>query len=140
MSDFLYVQEFKRRRNMRRYLITSCLVLAVFTLMLATQAKADSIDNFIYQAGGNTYTWQLPSSPTISPDSFLPCLAFAITDVNYSENDIPQDPAALNFLSLTFGGGLSLNDLIHGISRIISPHYQIYGVTKCALSSFTWTC
>ena len=124
---------------MRRYLITSCLVLAVFTLMLATQAKADSIDNFIYQAGGNTYTWQLPSSPTLSPDSFLTGVVFGITDIAYSENDIPQDPAALNFLSLTFGGGLSLNDLIQGISPIIASDFQIYGGSEDAPTFLTGT-
>ena len=124
---------------MRRYLITSCLVLAVFTLMLATQAKADSIDNFTYQAGGNTYTWQLPSSPTISPDSFLSGLIFGITDVNYSENDIPQGPAALSFRSLIFGGGLSLSDLIQSISPINASDFQIYGGSEDAPTFLTGT-
>jgi hypothetical protein len=123
---------------MRRYLITSCLVLAVFTLILATQAKADSIDNFTYQAGGNTFTWQLPSSPTISPDSFLPGLLFGVTDVAYSENDIPQNPAVLSFLSLNFGGGLSLGDLIQG-TLIVASDFQIYCGSEDAPTFLTGT-
>src|SRR6266513_2141985 len=97
---------------MRRYLITSCLVLAVFTLILATQAKADSIDDFTYQAGGNTYTWQLPSSPALSPDSFL---------------------------TLNLGGGLSLGDLIQGIFPISASDFQVYGGTEDAPTFLTGT-
>ena len=124
---------------MRRYLITSFLVLAVFTLILATPAKADSIDNFTYQAGGNTYTWQLPSSPSISPDSFLPGLVFGITDVAYAENDIPQNPAVLDFHSFTFGGGLSLGDLIQGTFPIIASDFQIYAGSEDAPTFLTGT-
>ena len=124
---------------MRRYLITSCLVLAVFTLILATQAKADSIDDFTYQAGGNTYTWQLPSSPALSPDSFLTGVVFGITDIAYSENDIPQNPAALNFFSLNLGGGLSLGDLIQGIFPISASDFQVYGGTEDAPTFLTGT-
>src|SRR6266436_1737072 len=87
---------------MRRYLIASCLVLAVFTLFSATPAQADTIDNFTYQAEGNTFTWQLPSSPTILASDFLPGLAFGIPDVAYAENDIPQNPASPTFLTGTF--------------------------------------
>ena len=124
---------------MRRYLITSCLVLAVFTLILATQAKADSIDDFTYQAGGNTYTWQLPSSPTISADSFLPDVAFGITGVVFFENDIPQDPGAFSFRSLNLGGGLSLGDLIQGTFPIIASDFQIYGGSEDAPTFLTGT-
>jgi len=124
---------------MRRYLITSCLVLAVFTLILATQAKADSIDDFTYQAGGNTFTWQLPSSLTISPDNYLAGLVFGIADVSYSENDIPQTPAALSFFSLNFGGGLSLSDIIQGTSFISASDFQIYGGSEDAPTFLTGT-
>src|SRR6267142_2213508 len=108
-SVLCFMQEFKRRRNMRRYLITSCFVLAVFALFSATQAQADTIDNFTYQDGGNTFAWELSSTPTILPANFLPGLAFVITDVSYSENDIPQNPASLIFSSDAGGGGLSFS-------------------------------
>ncbi len=121
---------------MRRYLITSCLVLAVFTLILATPAKADSIDNFTYQAGGNTFIWQLPSSPTVSPDSFLPGLLFGFTDVAYSENDIPQSPTVLSLYSLGFGGGLSLGDLG---AIIAASDFQIYAGSEDAPTFLTGT-
>src|SRR5256886_2161814 len=122
---------------MRRYLITSCLVLAVFTLILATQAKADSIDNFTYQAGGNTFTWQLPSSPTISADNLLPGINFGFTDIAYSENDIPQDPAALSFFSLNLGGGLRLGDFIQNIFSISASDFQVYGGSEDAPTFLT---
>jgi len=124
---------------MRRYLITSCLVLAVFTLILATKAKADSIDNFTYQAGGNTFTWQLPSSPTISADNLLPSLNFGFTDIAYSENDIPQDPAALSFFSLNLGGGLRLGDFIQNIFSISASDFQVYGGSEDAPTFLTGT-
>jgi hypothetical protein len=108
---------------MRRYLITSCFVLAVFALFSATQAQADTIDNFTYQDAGNTFTWQLAASPTILPDNSLPGLAFVITDVSYSENDIPQNPASLIFSSLPQGGGFFLFDTFQGI---LSYGSQIY--------------
>jgi len=114
---------------MRRYLITSCFVLAAFALFSATQAQADTIDNFTYQEGGNTFTWQLPSSPTISADNYLPGLAFAISDVTYSENDIPQNPASLIFSSLPDGGGFFLFDTVQGI---LSFGSQLYSGTEDA--------
>src|SRR6266481_4335994 len=126
-SVLCFMQEFKRRRNMRRYLITSCFVLAVFALFSATQAQADTIDNFTYQDGGNTFAWQLPSSPTITPANFLPGLAFVITDVSYSENDIPQNPASLIFSSDAGGGGFFLFDTFQGI---LSFGSQIYSGTE----------
>jgi len=121
------MQEFKRRRNMRRYLITSCFVLAVFALFSATQAQADTIDNFTYEEGDSTFTWQLPSSPTLLPANFLPGLAFVITDVTYSENDIPQNPASLIFSSDAGGGGFFLFDTFQGI---LSFGSQVYSGTE----------
>ncbi len=112
---------------MRRYLITSCFVLAVFALFSATQAQADTIDNFTYEEGDNTFTWQLPSSPTLLPANFLPGLAFVITDVSYSENDIPQNPASLIFSSDAGRGGFFLFDTFQGI---LSYGSQIYSGTE----------
>ena len=106
---------------MRRYLITSCFVLAVFALFSATQAQADTIDDFTYQDGGNTFTWQLPSSPT--PAIFLPGSGFAITDVTYSENDILQNPAFLIFPSLSSEGGFLLSDTFQAIQSLGSQLY-----------------
>ena len=114
---------------MRRYLITSCFVLAVFALFSATQAQADTIDNFTYQDGGNTFAWQLPSTPTILPTNFLPGLAFVITDITYSENDIPQNPASLIFSSDAGGGGFFLFDTFQGI---LSFGSQVYSGTEDA--------
>ena len=111
---------------MRRYLIASGLVLAVFTLFSATQAQADTIDNFTYQAGGNTFIWQLPSSPTILASDFLPGLAFGLPDVAYSGNDVPQNPASLTFLSLPLGGGFFLSDIVQGTTPLLTSGFQIY--------------
>ena len=124
---------------MRRYLIASCLVLAVFTLFSATPAQADTIDNFTYQAEGNTFTWQLPSSPTILASDFLPGLFFGIPDIAYSENDIPQNPASLTFLSLPLGGGFFLGDIIQGIVPILTSGSQIYSGPEDAPTFLTGT-
>jgi hypothetical protein len=87
---------------MRRYLIASCLVLAVFALFSATQAQADSIDSFTYTAGGNTFEWQLPSSPTILASNVIPGFSFTIPDVAFSENGILQNPAAVELRKVSF--------------------------------------
>ena len=121
---------------MRRYLIASCLMLAVFGLFSATQAQADTIDNFTYQEGDNTFTWQLPSSPTILASDFLPGLAFGIPDVAYSENDIPQNPASLTFLSLPLGGGFFLLDVVQGI---LASGSQLYSGPEDAPTFLTGT-
>jgi hypothetical protein len=98
---------------MRRYLIASCLVLAVFALFSATQAQADTIDSFTYQAGGNTFKWQLPSSPTILASNVIPGFSFTIPDVAFSENGILQNPAAVEFFSvLNLGGGFDFKVLV----------------------------
>jgi hypothetical protein len=104
-------------------------MLAVFALFSATQAQADTMDNFTYQDGGNTFTWQLPSSPTVLPTDFLPGLAFSIQDVTYSENDIPQNPAILSFFSQPGGGGFFLFDTFQGI---LSSGSQTYSGTEDA--------
>jgi hypothetical protein len=97
---------------MRRFLIVSSFVLAVATLFSVSQARADAIDNFTYQAGVNTFTWQLPSSPTML--SFVPGSNFAIPNVQYSENGTLQNPATFSFFSsFPFGfGGFQLPGLI----------------------------
>jgi hypothetical protein len=113
-SDLCCLQKFRRRRNMRRYLITSCLVLAVFALFSATQAQADSIDSFTYTSGGNTFEWTLPSSPAIlGIPPFIPVggFGFVISDVAYSENGSPQGLALLSFFD---GGGFNLTDNLLG--------------------------
>jgi hypothetical protein len=124
---------------MRRYLIGSCLVLAVFTLFSATQAQADTIDNFTYQAGGNTFAWQLPSSPTIMDGNSFPGLAFHIPTVAYSENGIPQDPADVIFLGLPVGGGFFLGDIIQGTAPILAFGSQIYSGPEGAPAFLTGT-
>ncbi len=113
---------------MQRYLITSCFVLAVLALFSATQAQADTIDNFTYQEGDNTFTWQLPSSPTLLPENFFPGSGFDITDVTYSENDILQNPAVLTFSSLPYGG-FFLWDNYQGV---LSFGSQLYSGTEDA--------
>jgi hypothetical protein len=124
---------------MRGYLIASCLVLAVFTLFSATQAQADTIDNFTYQAGENTFAWQLPSSPTILAGNFSPGLGFSIPMVAYSENGIPQDPADLGFFSLSGGGGFILGDIIQGTGPILAFGSQIYSDPEYAPTFLTGT-
>lgn len=55
------------------------------SLIPATQVRADT-DSFVYQFGGNTFTWELPSSPLITPDNASSGLSFTLPSVSVSEN------------------------------------------------------
>jgi hypothetical protein len=128
-SDLCFVQKFRRRRNMRRYLFVSYLVLAVAALFSATPAQADGIDTFTYQSGDNTFTWELQSSPdpTLANFSPVPSLGFLMSDVVYFENGIPQGPALFEFLLFPGGGGgFELIDTIQGTHPILASGPQIF--------------
>jgi hypothetical protein len=90
-----------------RRLIISFSLIAILGLVSAGQAKADSNDNFSYQFGGNTFSWQLPASPNVGSDYFIGQF-FYILDVPFSENGAPQTLADLAFYSTGDGGGVEL--------------------------------
>jgi hypothetical protein len=81
---------------MRRFIIGG-LLIAVMGLVSASRARADGVDTFTYTFDGNTFVWQLPSSPTIGAGDFMLGVFFAILDVPYSENGVAQTPSEFDF-------------------------------------------
>jgi hypothetical protein len=101
---------------------TTLFVLAVvLSFTVTNQVKADSIDTFTYQSGGNAFVWQLPASPIPAGGDVLLGFAFAFPIVSVSENSGPPQSGSFIFFSNASQGGLDLNfgpDLlvIHSIS------------------------
>lgn len=92
---------------MPRSLVTAFVVFAGFATLAANPVKADSIDQFTYQSGGNTFTWSLQSSPSIG-SGFVSGFLFTIPNVLVSENGAPAAPSRLDFFSTAAGGGFDL--------------------------------
>ncbi len=94
---------------MRRLMIGG-LLIAVLGLVSASRAQADGFDSFTYTFDGNTFIWQLPSSPTIGAGNFVPNGSFDIFDVPYSENGVDQTPSEFDFFSSSMaeGGGFQI--------------------------------
>ena len=93
-----------------RRLIFGGLLIAVLGLVSASRAQADGVDTFTYTFNGNTFVWQLPSSPTIGAGDFVLGGNFAILDVPYSENGVAQTPSEFDFFSSSMGqtGGFQI--------------------------------
>ena len=89
---------------MRRFIIGG-LLIAVMGLVSASRAQADGVDTFTYTFDGNTFVWQLPSSPTVGAGNFILGIMFAILDVPYSENGVAQTPSEFDFFSFPTGEG-----------------------------------
>lgn len=84
-------------------------ILAFFGLLLlssATTLRADSIDQFTYTSGGNTFSWQLPASPTVSDSSAGQY--FEVSNVAYSLNGGAPVMGTFDFYSLSTGGGFDM--------------------------------
>src|ERR1700745_805630 len=97
-----------RKNTMRRFI--GGLLIAVMGLVSASRARADGVDTFTYTFDGNTFIWQLSSSPTIGAGDFVPGGMFAILDVPYSENGVDQPPSEFDFFSSSMaqGGGFQI--------------------------------
>jgi hypothetical protein len=91
---------------MRIYKLFSAALLLSFSLLAASQIRADEI-NYSYTSAGNTFTWTLPRNPVIPPaDNFAP-MNFTIPNLSFSENGVPM-VGTFDFFSLAFGGGFDL--------------------------------
>lgn len=80
-----------------------------FVLISATQGRADSMDSFVYQFGGNTFTWQLLSSPPVAPENAFPGFQFFLTGVSVSENGGAGVLGTMDFYSASNGAGGGLD-------------------------------
>lgn len=91
----------------RSMMILFC--VTVLALLSAGRAQADTIDSFTYTFAGNTFTWQLPASPTVASNEFELGTFFAILGVPYSENGVAATtPGEFDFFAAGQMGGLQL--------------------------------
>jgi hypothetical protein len=100
--------------------------LAVMFLGLtsAMQAQANSIDGFVYQSEGNIFTWELPSSPVVTPGNASPGNSFTLLDVSVSENGGPAAVGTMDFFSDP--GGLGVNG---GIDFFVGNFFYLINAT-----------
>jgi hypothetical protein len=83
-------------------------LLMLFALASANFAKADGVDQFTYSAGGNSFTWQLPASPSLPDDEIYPGVAFTIPNVLVSVNGGTPELGSFDFYSTLCSGGFDL--------------------------------
>jgi len=89
---------------MRRLMI-SCFLMSILELVSAGRVA------------GDTFTWELPASPTIMSGDYTGGLPFfedgsysLISGAPFSENGIPQAPGVFQFSTPAGGGGVALAD------------------------------
>jgi hypothetical protein len=93
---------------MVRKMIGIC-ALAVLALLVSTGiAKADGVDTFTYQSGGNTYVWQLPDSPSPDSGDVYPGDGFLLNNVEVSENGGARILGSFGFYTAICAGGFDL--------------------------------
>jgi hypothetical protein len=93
---------------MRASKLFSIALLVAFTMLGATQVRADSV-NYSYTAGTNTFTWVLPTNPT--PDSYDIGLGFALNNISFSETGsggTTTGTGTMDFFNGANGGGFDL--------------------------------
>lgn len=84
------------------------LMLVAFTMLGATQVRADSL-NYSYTAGTNTFAWVLPTNPT--PGSYGIGLGFALNNISFSETGsggTTTGTGTMDFFNGANGGGFDL--------------------------------
>lgn len=88
-------------------LFSAALLLLSFSLLAASQIRADGIDSYVYEFGGKTFTWELPTNPVTAPDDFVSGNSFTIPDLSFSENGVAM-VGTLDFFNASSGGGFDL--------------------------------
>ena len=90
--------------------LSLALLLALAT---ATMAKADGLDTFTYTYDGNTFVWQLPSSPVPDGGDVYYGMGFALNNVAVSQNGGDPTLGVFGFYAAACAGGfdLSLGDI-----------------------------
>jgi hypothetical protein len=87
------------------------LLLLTFSLLTASQIRADGTPDgstsYVYEFNGNTFTWELPTSPVITPDNASPGNYFTLTDLSFSENGVAM-VGTMDFYNTSMLGGFDL--------------------------------
>ena len=119
---------------MRIYkLFSAALLLLSFSLLAASQVRADEI-NYSYSSAGNTFTWTLPTNPVIAPADVDAGLSFTIPNLSFLENGVPL-VGTFDFFSFGNGGGF---DLIGGGGFLINAFGdQVYSGPESAPTMLT---
>lgn len=102
---------------MRRHLLVSSLLLAVLALVCAPQVRATMTDTFVYtetityddELGTATLVWQLPASPTPSPENVSLGTSFTLDDVPvvgyFNGSEVFSELDSFTFYSTSSEGG-----------------------------------
>jgi hypothetical protein len=88
-------------------MFSAALLLLSFSLLAASQIRADGMDSYVYEFGGNTFTWELPTNPVIAPDNAYLGMGFTIPDLSFSENGVAM-VGTLDFYNTSMDGGFDL--------------------------------
>jgi PEP-CTERM motif-containing protein len=114
-------------------LFSAALLLLSFSLLVASQIRADEI-NYSYPSGGNTFTWTLPTNPVIAPGDASASFGFTIPNWSFSENGAPM-VGTLEFFSTSAMGGFQL---FSGVSLLINAQGdQLYSGPESAPTMLT---
>lgn len=88
-------------------LFSAALLLLCFSLLAASQVRADGTTDYVYEAGGNTFTWDVPTNPVLAPNNVYAGEGFMITDLSFSENGVNMI-GTVDFYNTSLGGGFDL--------------------------------
>src|SRR5208283_3308283 len=84
------------------------LLLLTFSLLSASQIRADGTEDYVYECGGNTFTWQLPTNPVVAPDNAYLGMGFIVPDLSFSENGVSMVGTLDFYNTSSMGGGFDL--------------------------------
>jgi hypothetical protein len=84
--------------------VVAVLALALFA---APQLRADSTTNFVYEAGGNTFTFQVATNPVVAPGDAYPGVGFTVPNESFTDDGTTMT-GTLDFYSSLSGGGFDL--------------------------------
>jgi len=119
---------------MARRVLVAVFLLGILALANASRVQADGVqmDSFTYTYGGDTYTWELPASPT--PDTVEPDVYFIDDNVPVSVDDGASAPESLYFFTTDGLGGFAIPDL-----SVFTYGAQVFSLGSSGLSDPTFT-
>jgi len=118
-------------------LFSAALLFLSFSLLFVSQCRGDGTTDYVYQAGGNTFTWDVPTNPVNAPSNVYSGDGFIIPDLSFSENGVAM-VGTLDFYNTSAGGGF---DLWVGDYSFLSNAYgsQLYTGLESAPTLLTGT-
>jgi hypothetical protein len=87
--------------------VASLLLIATVAFFPGRAQASPVEDSFTYTFNSNTYTWELPASPT--PTVAFSGVLFEIDNLAYSLNGVAQPAAIIDFFPSGGGGGFELS-------------------------------